>query len=166
MGTVSVPEYQWRTALLESDVSHAMLRIGLMIATYGTYQTGRDVKPSMVTVATRLGYSREYVMRIVRNLKAAGWLTPSGSKGQKGVIDYILTLPPGEQQDGSSHPPVNPRSSHNLIHNPTMDPHRGPMRKATKQVANGKDKAATYGGWLKDGQWAGKPIVFHGDTPF
>lgn len=107
----AVAEHMWRKAMLRADVSHATLRVGLEVATYGDYKTGRNVRPSMSTIAADLGYCRRHVMTQMRSLREGGWLTPSGAKGPKGVIDYVLTLPGQGVPVGS---PVKPKSSHNL----------------------------------------------------
>jgi DNA-binding Lrp family transcriptional regulator len=79
-----------------------------------------------VTIAKELGYTREWVNKMVRTLRKAGWLTPSGRKGPGGVIDYSLTLPDGQEMAAG-----NGGSSHNLYIT-TKSPLRGSVDSTTR----------------------------------
>jgi len=83
---------EWLAELASHKMRPERRAVARELATYADHGTGRNVRPSMTTLAARLGGSRARVNTHVRRLHTAGWLAVT-AKAPRGVIIYALSLP-------------------------------------------------------------------------
>jgi hypothetical protein len=60
---------------------------------WAEWSTGQGARPSFATVSKRVGCSRRKAIQAVTDLRAWGWLVPTGSLGVKGSVEYNVCIP-------------------------------------------------------------------------
>jgi hypothetical protein len=83
---------EWTVAVEGALLHPECKRVAHQLSKYATFDSGKDVRPAMGTIAAELSKDRTSVNRHTRRLVRDGWLTGTG-KARKGVIIYALSLP-------------------------------------------------------------------------
>ncbi len=108
---------------------------------WAEWSTGQGARPSFATVSKRVGCSRRKAIQAVTDLRAWGWLVPTGSLGVKGSVEYNVCIPctsesralvHGMHQCTTCTPPVHD------VH-PTSAP-RAPKRKVVPKTVPKEEK--------------------------
>jgi hypothetical protein len=90
--------FEWHRAFREHDNSKpdgmtvAVVAVALAVATFATYSTGADARPSRSRLATVIGLDVSTVGRALKTLCRLGWLRESHRR-VGGVVTYQLTVP-------------------------------------------------------------------------
>ncbi len=80
-------------------MTHAVVAVGLTLATFASYRTGADARPSQATLAASVGTVRATVAAALRTLCELGWIE-AGAAASGRPVSYRLTLPGGVQGAG------------------------------------------------------------------
>jgi hypothetical protein len=92
------PVDRWLALVDVAPLHPERRKVAREFATFADFETGRNARPAISTIASRLGKERARVNSHVTGLKKAGWLAPT-AKAAKGVIVYALSVPPEVAHD-------------------------------------------------------------------
>ncbi|GAA5156998.1 hypothetical protein GCM10023214_15830 [Amycolatopsis dongchuanensis] len=108
-----VPEFEFRKAVLRSDMPTTRKLVALVVASYATPSTGDGAHPKQSTVASQASLGTDKAARVhMRALEESGWLVVT-RRLPKGVKVYRLAIPDrslktGVPQDPGPPGPVTP----------------------------------------------------------
>ena len=125
------PLFSWRGAICDSDLPPITRLVALTLSLHMN-ERGGSCFPSVTTLQRETGLSRNAVLKALRSLETAGWLTVKRTARRVNV--YTATVPPGAPHApaGAPHAPAlarhtRPNSSIELSTNnyvPPPDPTR------------------------------------------
>jgi hypothetical protein len=99
---------------LESHTRHVLRRL----MDYADFDTGRNARPSIETLAADTALSKRQVYRELKLLREGGWITQCGT-ARRGVVVYAITCPTAAQPLPDHCPTPDTQS-------PNQDPYLNP----------------------------------------